>query len=278
MNAEEISTKIHEACDYIRERTKLRPVLGLVLGSGLGDFCDAFEDALTLSFKQIPGFPVPSVEGHQGTLILGMYHGIPLIAMRGRVHYYEGLSQTEITIPIRVMKLLGVKTVILTNACGAINTDFHPGDLMLIRDHINYSGSDPLIGVNLDEFGPRFPDMSDVYTKMLREKVKQKAQQLGIELKEGVYAMYSGPNFETPAEIRMFRLMGADAVGMSTVPEAIVARHAGMQVIGISCLTNMAAGILDQPLSHEEVIRTASMVKDSFTRLVDGIIQEADTF
>lgn len=274
MNA--IEQRIHSAANYLLQKTDIQPVMGLVLGSGLGDFCDGFEEAVSIPFSEIPGFPVPTVEGHSGTVVIGRYHHIPLIALRGRVHYYEGGTQQEITIPIRVMKLLGVRTVLLTNACGGINLDFHAGTLMLIADHINFSGANPLIGPNLDVFGPRFPDMGDIYTKSLREKVRMRVQQLGVDLKEGIYAMYSGPNYETPAEIRMFRAIGADAVGMSTVPEAIVARHAGLQVIGVSCITNMAAGVLNQPLTHSEVMETANRVKSDFVRLVEAIIDLCD--
>ena len=274
MNA--IEQRIHSAANYLLQKTDIQPVMGLVLGSGLGDFCDGFEEAVSIPFSEIPGFPVPTVEGHSGTVVIGRYHHIPLIALRGRVHYYEGGTQQEITIPIRVMKLLGVRTVLLTNACGGINLDFHAGTLMLIADHINFSGANPLIGPNLDVFGPRVPDMGDIYTKSLREKVRMRVQQLGVDLKEGIYAMYSGPNYETPAEIRMFRAMGADAVGMSTVPEAIVARHAGLQVIGVSCITNMAAGVLNQPLTHSEVMETANRVKSDFVRLVEAIIDLCD--
>lgn len=267
-----IEQRIESAAVYIRQKTGLRPAMGLVLGSGLGDFCDGFEQSVCIPFSEIPGFPVPTVEGHSGTVVLGLYHGVPLMALRGRVHYYEGGTQQEITIPIRVMKLLGAETVLLTNACGGVNLDYKAGVLMLISDHINFSGSNPLIGPNLASFGPRFPDMSDIYTRSLREKIRTRSEELGIVLREGVYAMYSGPNYETPAEIRMFRTMGADAVGMSTVPEALVARHAGMKVIGVSCITNMAAGVLEQPLSHSEVVETANRVKSDFVRLVETII------
>lgn len=267
-----IEQRIESAAAYIHQKTDLRPTMGLVLGSGLGDFCDGFEQSVSIPFSEIPGFPVPTVEGHSGTVVLGLYHGVPLMALRGRVHYYEGRTQQEITIPIRVMKLLGAETVLLTNACGGVNLEYKAGVLMLIADHINFSGANPLIGPNLDSFGPRFPDMSDIYTKSLREKIRARTGELGVDLREGVYAMYSGPNYETPAEIRMFRTMGADAAGMSTVPEALVARHAGMKVVGISCITNMAAGVLDQPLSHSEVVETANRVKGDFVRLVDAII------
>ena len=194
------------------------------------------------------------------------------MVLQGRIHYYEGLSQQEITLPVRVLAALGVKTLVLTNACGGVNLSFRPGDLMLISDHINFSGSNPLIGPNLDAFGPRFPDMSDLYTASLRSAIKEKAAAAGIDLQEGVYAMYSGPNYETPAEIRMFRYLGADAVGMSTVPEALVAGHCGMQVVGISCITNMAAGVLPVKLSHAEVIETAALVHDKFRNLLDIVL------
>lgn len=194
------------------------------------------------------------------------------MVLQGRIHYYEGLSQQEITLPVRVLAALGVKTLVLTNACGGVNLSFRPGDLMLISDHINFSGSNPLIGPNLDAFAPRFPDMSDLYTASLRSAIKEKAAAAGIDLQEGVYAMYSGPNYETPAEIRMFRYLGADAVGMSTVPEALVAGHCGMQVVGISCITNMAAGVLPVKLSHAEVIETAALVHDKFRNLLDIVL------
>lgn len=267
-----IELRIRDATDYIRRKTNLTPVLGLVLGSGLGDFCDGFDEAVSMPFSEIPGFPVPTVEGHSGMVVIGRYNGVPVMALRGRVHYYEGGTQQEITIPVRVMKPLGVQTVLLTNASGGINTRFGEGTLMLISDHINFSGSNPLIGPNLDGFGPRFPDMGDIYTKTLREKIHTRADELGIGLREGVYAMASGPSYETPAEVRMFRTLGADAVGMSTVPEAIVARHAGMQVVGVSCITNMAAGVLDRPLNHAEVVETANRVKKEFICLVEAII------
>ena len=271
---QKISERIHTSAEYIEGKIKGKPTLGIVLGSGLGDFCEDFSDAVNIPFSEIPGFPVPTVEGHSGMVTIGSYHGKSVMALHGRVHYYEGGTQAEITIPIRVMKLLGVKTVLLTNACGGINLSYHPGDLMLINDHINFSGQNPLIGLNLDEFGTRFPEMAALYTSSLRDKVKVLAAKLDIPLKEGVYIFYSGPSFETPAEIRAFRILGADACGMSTVPEAIVAHHAGMNVIGISCITNMAAGINDVPLKHEEVLENAEKAKDKFTKLVDAIIRE----
>lgn len=267
-----LTEKITAAADYIKSHTHLRPKIGLVLGSGLGDYADTLEDAVKLPFSQIPNFPVPTIAGHQGAMVFGRKCGQEVVVLQGRIHYYEGLPQQEITLPIRVLAALGVTTLVLTNACGGVNLDFRPGDLMLISDHINFSGASPLIGPNLDSFGPRFPDMSDLYTKALRQAVKQAAEEAGIQLREGVYAMYPGPNYETPAEIRMFRTLGADAVGMSTVPEALVAGHCGMQVMGVSCITNMAAGVLPVKLSHAEVIETADRVHDLFQKLIDLIL------
>lgn len=267
--------KIKAAAAYICERISIRPTIGLVLGSGLGEYADTLEDAVRIPYSEIPNFPVPTIPGHAGALVFGKKCGQEVVVLQGRIHYYEGLPQQEITLPIRVLAALGVKTVVLTNACGGVNLNFKPGDLMLISDHINFSGANPLIGPNMDEFGPRFPDMSDLYTASLRAKIKEKAHSAGIGLREGVYAMYSGPNYETPAEIRMFRTMGADTVGMSTVPEAIVAGHCGMQVVGVSCITNMAAGVLPVKLSHAEVTETANRVKEVFQKLIDLIVEIA---
>ena len=265
--------KIKAAAEYIRARVSMRPTIGLGLGSGLGEYADTLEDAVRIAYSEIPSFPVPTIPGHSGALVIGRKCGQEVVVLQGRIHYYEGLPQQEITLPIRVLAALGVKTVVLTNACGGVNLAFKPGDLMLISDHINYSGANPLIGPNMDEFGPRFPDMSDLYTASLRRQIKQKAQESGISLREGVYAMYSGPNYETPAEIRMFRILGADTVGMSTVPEAIVAGHCGMQVVGVSCVTNMAAGVLPVKHSHEEVTETANRLKKVFQKLIDLIVE-----
>ena len=268
----DLTAKILSAADYIKKQTDLRPDIGLVLGSGLGDYADTLEETVRIPYSQIPNFPVPTVPGHSGAMVFGKKCGQTVVVLQGRIHYYEGLPQKEITLPIRVLAALGVKTVVLTNACGGVNLSFKPGDLMLISDHINFSGSNPLIGANLDAFGPRFPDMSDLYTASIRAAIKEKAAAAGIQLQEGVYAMYSGPNYETPAEIRMFRIMGADTVGMSTVPEALVAGHCGMQVVGISCITNMAAGILPVKLSHAEVMETADRVHDKFQKLLDILL------
>lgn len=264
--------KIMAAADYIRQRVALRPEIGLVLGSGLGDYADTLENAVKIPYSQIPNFPVPSIPGHTGALVFGRKCGRDVVIMQGRIHYYEGLPQQQITLPIRVLAALGVKTVVLTNACGGVNLSFTPGDLMLITDHINFSGSNPLMGPNFDTFGPRFPDMSDLYTASLRKAIREKAEEAGIPVQEGVYAMYSGPNYETPAEIRMFRILGADTVGMSTVPEALVAGHCGMQVVGISCVTNMAAGVLPVKLSHAEVTETANRVSVKFRKLIDLVL------
>ena len=267
-----LTEKIMLAAEYIKNRTDLRPSIGLILGSGLGDFADTLEDAVRIPYGEIPNFPVPTVPGHSGAMVFGKKCGQTVVVLQGRIHYYEGLSQQEITLPVRVLAALGVKTLVLTNACGGVNVSFRPGDLMLISDHINFSGANPLIGPNLDAFGPRFPDMSDLYTATLRSAIKEKAAAAGIELQEGVYAMYSGPNYETPAEIRMFRILGADTVGMSTVPEALVAGQCGLQVVGISCITNMAAGVLPVKLSHAEVIETAALVHDKFQNLLDIVL------
>ena len=266
------TAKILAAADYIRSKVALRPTIAMVLGSGLGSYADTLDDAVRIPYDQIPDFPVPSVAGHSGALVFGRKAGQEVVVMQGRVHYYEGLSQREITMPIRVLAALGVKTLILTNACGGVNLSYQPGDLMLISDHINLSGGNPLIGPNLDTFGPRFPDMSDLYTASLRKAILEKAAEAGIAMQEGVYGMYSGPNYETPAEIRMYRTLGADTVGMSTVPEALVAGHCGMQVVGISCITNMAAGVLPVKLNHAEVTETANRVRAKFQSLIDLIL------
>ena len=266
------TAKIFAAAEFIRSRVSLKPTIGLVLGSGLGDYADTLEDAVRIPYAEIPDFPVPTIAGHAGALVFGKKCGREVVVMQGRIHYYEGLPQQEITLPIRVLAALGVKTLVLTNACGGVNLNYVPGDLMLISDHINFSGANPLIGKNPDAFGPRFPDMSDLYTASLRKAIKEKTQEAGIPLQEGVYAMYSGPNYETPAEIRMFRTLGADAVGMSTVPEALVAGHCGLQVVGVSCITNMAAGVLPVKLNHAEVTETANRVSKKFRQVVDLIL------
>ncbi len=248
--------------------------IGLILGSGLGGYAERLENIRTLSYSEIEGFPQSHVPGHKGRFVVGELFGKTVICMQGRVHYYEGYPQSELALSVRVMKRLGVEKLLLTNASGGVNLSFSPGDLMLISDHINFSGSNPLIGPNDDSFGTRFPDQGNVYDKELRAEVRKVAAQGGIALQEGVYMMFSGPTFESPAEIVMARTVGASAVGMSTVPEAIAARHCGIKTIGISLITNMAAGILDQTLTHEEVQEAASAASEKFTRLVDRIVQD----
>lgn len=268
----DMTQRILAAAEYIRSQLSASPETALVLGSGLGDYADTLENPVRIPYSRIPGFPVPTVPGHAGAMVFGRRAGKYVAVLQGRIHFYEGLPLQELTLPIRVLAALGVKTLVLTNACGGVSLSFRPGDLMLIADHINLSGANPLVGPNLDAFGPRFPDMSDLYTASLRRAIREIAEADGIGLQEGVYAMYSGPNYETPAEIRMFRTLGADVVGMSTVPEALVAGHCGMAVVGISCITNMAAGVLPRKLSHDEVMETAARVHDKFQRLLDRVL------
>jgi len=265
---------IQETKDFIMNQTAHRPTIGLILGSGLGALADDIENPLIIPYSEVPHFAKSDAVGHANELVIGQLMGKTVIAMKGRFHYYEGFTLDEVTFPVRVMKALGVENVIITNACGAINTDFQPGELMLITDHINLVAANPLIGPNNNELGTRFPDLSRVYHPELRRIATEVAQEMNLSLQQGVYAWWSGPAYETPAEIRMIRTMGADAVGMSTVPEAIVATHAGMSVLGISCLTNMACGILDQPLNHEEVIEVAGRVRTNFVQLIKGTLEQ----
>ena len=248
--------------------------IGVILGSGLGDYAEALEDAVKLPYSEIPGFPRSTVAGHAGMWCCGTLYGRRVVMMQGRFHYYEGYGMKDVTLPVRVMQKIGVKTLIVTNAAGGVNLGYHPGELMVIGDIFSMTAQNPLIGPNLDAFGPRFPDMSCAFDKELRALAHECANEQGFALREGVYAQMTGPTYETPAEIRMLRTLGADAVGMSTVPEVIVARHGGMRVLGISCITNMAAGILDQPLNHAEVTETANRVKGQFRNLLDRIIEK----
>ena len=248
---------IREAADYIRARISDLPEIGLVLGSGWGDFAEHVEDAVHIPYTEVPGFPKTGVAGHAGEWVIGRIAGKTVAVMSGRFHYYEGHDMTTVTLPVRVMQLLGVKTLILTNAAGGVNGEYEVGDLMLISDHISMTGASPLFGPNIDELGPRFPDMTHVYDRDLRFLAHLVANGQHFRLREGVYAQMPGPCYETPAEIRMLRVLGADAVGMSTVPEAVAARHGGIKVMGISCITNMAAGVLDAPLSHGEVMEAS---------------------
>ncbi len=248
--------------------------IGVILGSGLGDYAEALEDAVKLPYSEIPGFPRSTVAGHAGMWCCGTLYGKRVVMMQGRFHYYEGYGMKDVTLPVRVMQKIGVKTLIVTNAAGGVNLGYHPGELMVIGDMFSMTAQNPLIGPNLDAFGPRFPDMSCAFDKELRALAHECANEQGFALREGVYAQMTGPTYETPVEIRMLRTLGADAVGMSTVPEVIVARHGGMRVLGISCITNMAAGILDQPLNHAEVTETANRVKGQFRNLLDRIIEK----
>ena len=268
-----LSTRIRNAIEYIRSRTTAEPSVGMILGSGLGDFADTLEDRLVIPFTDIPDFPAATVPGHTGAFVFGTKHGKNVICLQGRLHYYEGHPMEVLTMPVRIMKKLGVQILVLTNAAGGVNKDYRPGDLMLISDHINYSGTNPLIGVNDPELGPRFPDVTDLYSASLRLKIKLAAVEAGIGLRQGVYMMFSGPSYETPAEIRMARVLGADAVGMSTVPEAIVAAQCGIKCLGISCITNLAAGVSPNKLSHQEVMETAAMAHDKFHNLLDLILK-----
>lgn len=270
----EMNKKISEAKIYIENNIVEKPEIGLILGSGLGVLGDRAENQKIIDYANIPNFPISTIEGHKGRFIFGEISGRKVAIMQGRFHYYEGYDMKETVFPIWVMRLLGIEKLIVTNAAGGINTDYKPGELMLIKDHINFMGSNPLIGPNLSSMGTRFPDMSNAYSSRLRDLIKSISYKLNIPIREGVYASMTGPAYETPAEIKMLRIMGADAVGMSTVPEVIAANHAGMEVAGISCITNMAAGVLDKPLSHEEVIKTADEVKDKFIKLVISIINE----
>ena len=270
------STSIYERAEHatriIRARTTVEPRIAIVLGSGLGGFADDFDDPVGIPYEDIPGFVRSTAQGHAGRLVIGTVDSIPVLAMQGRVHYYEGYSLEEVTFPIRTFGLLGIKTLVLTNAAGGINVALTQGALMVISDHVNLMGVNPLRGPNDERFGPRFPDMSSVYAPELQQLVVEEARAIGVEVRRGVYGALSGPSYETPSEIHLLRNLGADAVGMSTVPEAIVARHMGLEVLGISCITNMAAGISDEPINHEEVMATGDRVRETFTELLRKVI------
>ena len=270
------STSLYERAEHatriIRSRITVEPRIALVLGSGLGGFADDFEESVAIPYEDIPGFVRSTAQGHAGRLVVGKVDNVPVLAMQGRVHYYEGYSLEEVTFPVRTFNLLGIKTLILTNASGGINVELTQGALMVISDHLNLMGVNPLRGPNDERFGPRFPDMTSVYSKELQELVVEEAKAISVEVRRGIYGALSGPSYETPAEIHLLRTLGADAVGMSTVPEAIVARHMGMEVLGISCITNMAAGISDEPINHEEVIATGDRVRATFTELLQRVI------
>jgi purine-nucleoside phosphorylase len=266
--------RLDEAAAAVRARTTLRPSIGLVLGSGLGAFADSLEEAVAASYAEIPHFPASTVAGHAGALVLGRSRGVPVAVLKGRVHFYEGYRLDEVVFPVRVLGRLGVKTLVLTNAAGAINPAFAPGDLMVVEDHINLLGN-PLLGPNEEALGPRFPDMSEAYDRGLRDAAEAACRAAGARCHRGVYVSIPGPSYETPAEIRMFRTMGADAVGMSTVPEVVAARHMGMRVAGLSCLTNMAAGVSDRRLDHRDVLATGERVKAALLEVLARLVAEA---
>jgi len=264
--------RAEHAARTIRARIKEEPRIAIVLGSGLGDFAEEFQDAVAIPYAEIPGFATSTAQGHAGRLVVGTVDNVPVAAMQGRVHFYEGYSLEEVTFPVRTFKLLGIKTLVLTNAAGGVDVQLSQGALMVINDHLNLMGANPLRGPNDDRFGPRFPDMTEVYSRELQELAVAEARAIGVDLRRGIYAGLAGPSYETPAEIHMLRGFGADAVGMSTVPEAIIARHMSMQVLGISCITNMAAGISDQPINHDEVMEIGRRVRDTFARLLRRLI------
>src|SRR5437870_389740 len=281
MSAEQVSTSLYDraekAARMIRTRVHDEASVAIVLGSGLGAFANDLAQATAIPYNEIPGFARATVEGHAGRLVIGKVGDSIIAAQQGRFHFYEGYSLEDVTFPIRVLKLLGVHTLILTNASGGLNTEFAPGSLMVITDHINLMGVNPLIGANDERFGPRFPDLTNVYSPELQDIVLQSAREMGLEMRRGVYAALTGPSYETPAEIHMVRALGADAVGMSTVPEAIVARHMDMKVVGISCITNLAAGVTDRPVDHTQVIATSDGVRDSFVELLRRVIPKLCT-
>lgn len=267
--------EVQGAADWLRERLPVAPSLAIVLGSGLGDFAKAVEDAVEFPYESIPGWPRSTVVGHAGKLVVGRVRGRAVAVLAGRVHVYEGHRLPTVVFAVRVMARLGVRAIVLTNAAGGVKTSFSQGALMVMDDHINLLGDNPLVGPNDERLGPRFPDMTEVYSRRLRGIADAAAARIGLSLEHGVYAALLGPSYETPAEIRYLRAIGADAVGMSTVPEAIAARHMGVDVLGISCITNMAAGVLPQPLNHAEVMETAQRVRHSFIRLLEEIVAEA---
>ena len=264
--------KLMTCVESVKEKVNFCPEVALILGSGLGDYADEIEIVQTVDYTDIEGFPTSTVAGHKGRFVFGYVNKTPVVIMQGRVHFYEGYPMSDVVLPTRLMGLLGAKKLILTNAAGGVNFDFKPGDFMMLTDHITTGVPSALIGANLDELGVRFPDMSEVYSRRIQELVREVAKEQGIDLKEGVYAQFTGPNYETPAEIRMARTWGADAVGMSTACEAMAARHMGMEICGISCITNLAAGMSKEELNHKEVQETADRVANQFKALITGII------
>lgn len=268
-----------EAARFIASRAPLRPAVGLVLGSGLGAFAGSLEQPVRIPYGEIPHFPTSTAIGHSGELVIGLSEGTPVAVMAGRVHYYEGYSLEQVVFPVRVLGRFGVKVLVMTNAAGSVNVNYKPGELMVISDHVNYMGSNPLIGPNDERFGERFFDMSEAYDPRLRELAEKACWSAGVPVRHGVYIAFTGPSYETPAEIKMCRTLGADAVGMSTVPEVIAARHMGIRVLGISCITNMAAGVIKKKLDHREVLEIGEKVKagllDVLGRIVQGAAKQA---
>jgi purine-nucleoside phosphorylase len=267
-----IYERAEHAARTLRARFNEDVRVGLVLGSGLGSFADELEDAAAIPYEEIPGFARPTVQGHAGRMVLGKIRGVNVAVMQGRFHYYEGYAFEDVIFPIRTLYSLGVRSLVLTNAAGGINVAFDQGALMVISDHLNLMGSSPLRGAHDERFGQRFPDMSEVYSRDYQEIAVEEAHAFGLELRRGIYAALSGPSYETPAEIRMLRILGADAVGMSTVPEAIAAQQMGVKILGISCITNMAAGVVGEPINHQEVIDTGERVRDTFKELLQRVI------
>ncbi|HXY39881.1 MAG TPA: purine-nucleoside phosphorylase [Vicinamibacteria bacterium] len=267
-------SQLDEAAAFVRSRTTLSPTVGVVLGSGLGAFADALQPATAIPFADIPHFPASTVAGHGGTLVLGRCGGVAVVAMKGRVHFYEGYTLSQVVFPVRVLARLGARTLLVTNAAGGVNTLFAPGDLMVIEDHINFLGN-PLLGPNEEALGPRFPDLSDAYDRRLGERALEACAAVGVRGHHGVYLAMQGPSYETPAEIRMARVLGADAVGMSTVPEVIAARHAGMRVAALSCVTNLAAGVSPRKLDHAEVLATGARVASALVQVLTRLVAAA---
>lgn len=274
----QVYEKLMRCCEDVRKRTGFVPRVAIVLGSGLGDYAENVQVEYELPYSEIEGFPVSTVPGHAGRFIFGYIGEVPVACMKGRVHYYEGYPVSDVVLPARLLKLMGAEILFLTNAAGGVNTSFHAGDLMLIKDHISAFAPNPLIGPNIDELGPRFPDMSEVYDRGLQKLIAGKAKENHIYLQEGVYAQMTGPSYESPAEIRMLRAMGCDAVGMSTVVEAIAANHMGMKICGVSCISNLAAGMSENPLSHKEVQEAADMAAPNFKRLVTEAVKGMAAF
>lgn len=270
--------KLNRCYESMKNKLPFKPQVALILGSGLGNYAERFQEEGVIDYREIEGFPVSTVPGHKGRFIFAHVEGTPVVMMQGRVHYYEGYPVSDVVLPVRLLKLMGAEILFLTNAAGGVNTSFHAGDLMLIRDHISAFAPNPLIGPNIDELGPRFPDMSKVYDRELQKLIAGKAKENHIYLQEGVYAQMTGPSYESPAEIRMLRMLGCDAVGMSTVVEAIAANHMGMKICGVSCISNLAAGMSENPLSHKEVQEAADMAAPAFKRLVTEAVKGMAAF